>query len=60
MIIGKEETIAPMDVLIEQAVLADVGFIHLYENVLHMSMLEQPQRLTNDLINFTNYCFNRH
>lgn len=59
MIIGKEETIAPMDVLLEQAAMADVGFVSLYEDSLHMSMIEHPKRLAADLINFTDYCFRR-
>ena len=59
MIIGQEDTIAPMNVLLEQSAKADVNFVSVYENSLHMSMIEQPDRLANDLINFTQYCFSR-
>ncbi len=59
MIIGKEETLAPMNVLLEQATLADVSFLSRYENSLHMSMIEQPERLAYDLINFTAYCYSQ-
>lgn len=59
MIIGKEETIAPMNILLEQAAMADVGCISLYENSLHMSMIEHPKRLASDLINFAAYCYSR-
>lgn len=59
MIIGKEEKLAPMDVLLGQAAMADVNFVSVYENSLHMSMIEQPDRLASDLINFTDYCFSR-
>ncbi|HTN45970.1 MAG TPA: alpha/beta hydrolase [Flavipsychrobacter sp.] len=59
MIIGKEEKLAPMDVLIGQAAMADISFISVFEDSLHMSMIEQPDRLASDLINFTDYCFSR-
>lgn len=59
MVIGKEETIAPMNVLMEQAAMPDISFLSLYENSLHMSMIEQPERLAGDLINFTAYCYSR-
>jgi len=59
MIIGKEETLAPMNILLAQAAMAAVSFISVYENSLHMSMIEHPQRLADDLLNFTQYCFNR-
>lgn len=59
MIIGKEETIAPMNILISQATLSEISFIHLYKDVLHMSMIEHSEQMANDLITFTNYCFNR-
>ena len=57
MIIGKEETIAPMDLLLEQAAMADVSFASVYEDSLHMSMIEKPESLANDLLNFTTYCY---
>lgn len=56
MIIGKEETIAPMPLLLEQGAMAAISFVSIYADCLHMSMLEQPDLLTNDLINFTLYC----
>ena len=58
MIIGQEETLAPMETLLEQGQMADVSFTSVYEDSLHMSMIEQPDSLTDDLINFTTYCFN--
>lgn len=59
MIIGKEETIAPMKVLLEHAALANISFVHRYDDCVHMSMIEQPKLLTYDLINFTEYCYKR-
>lgn len=59
MIIGKEETIAPMKVLLEHAALANISFVHRYDACVHMSMIEQPKLLTYDLINFTEYCYKR-
>ena len=56
-IIGKEDSVVPLEVAMKQAKLADVNFVSLYDNCGHMSMLEHPERLANDLREFVSYCY---
>lgn len=56
-IIGKEDALIPFSVAIEQSKLPSVSFISVYNDTGHMSMIEQPQTLTADLIEFTRFCY---
>ncbi len=58
-IIGKEDNVVPLESALQQSKLSDVNFVSVYENCGHMSMLEQPERLTTDLKDFISYCYNR-
>jgi len=55
-IIGEDDKVIPKEKSLHQSSLSNVNFVTVYENCGHMSMLEQPARLTNDLITFANYC----
>jgi len=57
-IIGKEDNVIPPDAVLPQSNIANVNFVSLYDNCGHMSMLEQPERLANDLSAFVVYCYN--
>lgn len=58
-IVGKEDQLIATESALQQSSLASVNFVSLYENCGHMSMLEQPERLANDLRDFAVYCYNR-
>lgn len=58
-VIGKEDQVVPVDSSLQQSRLANVNFVSLYANCGHMSMLEAPERLTNDLREFLVFCYNR-
>lgn len=56
-IVGEEDSLIPMETVTKQCHLAKVNFIKLYEHCGHMSMIENPERLMNDLNGFFRYCF---
>jgi len=58
-IIGKEDSVVPVNSALQQARMARVNFVSLYSHCGHMSMLEQPEKLANDLKDFISYCFYR-
>lgn len=56
-IFGEEDTIVPPEKVMQQSTLADVNFVSVYSGCAHMSMLEDPERLADDLNDFGGYCF---
>jgi pimeloyl-ACP methyl ester carboxylesterase len=56
-IIGKDDSVVPMNIALQQGRLAEVNFVSVYDNCGHMSMLEHPERLANDLKEFIGYCY---
>jgi len=58
-IIGKEDTVATEDKVLKQAILAGTNFVSVYADCAHMSMIEKPEQLIDDLIRFSKYCFSR-
>jgi len=56
-IFGEEDTIVPAEKVMQQSTLADVNFVSVYSGCAHMSMLEDPERLAEDLSDFGEYCF---
>lgn len=58
-IIGKEDTIASPEVVLKQSTLSGVNFVSVYEDCAHMSMIEQPELLIQDLGRFVQYCFDK-
>jgi pimeloyl-ACP methyl ester carboxylesterase len=56
-IIGKEDGVIPMNSALQQSKLARVNFVSVYDNCGHMSMVEQPEKLANDLKEFISYCY---
>jgi len=57
-IIGKEDSVVPLQSALRQSCLGNTDFVSLYNEVGHMSMLEQPETLLNDLRGFIAYCYN--
>jgi hypothetical protein len=55
-LIGKEDTIASPDKVLQQSTHANVNFVEVYANCAHMGMQEQPSMLVNDIVMFTKYC----
>ena len=58
-IIGKEDNVVSLDSALQQSRKARINFVTMYNNCGHMSMLEQPERLANDLKEFIVFCYNR-
>lgn len=58
-IVGKEDTVATEDKVLKQAILASTNFVSVYTDCAHMSMIEKPEQLIDDLIRFSKYCFSR-
>jgi pimeloyl-ACP methyl ester carboxylesterase len=57
-IVGKDDNVVPFHKALQQSYLADRDFVSLYDNCGHMSMLENPERLTADINEFVTYCYN--
>lgn len=55
-IIGDEDTATRMEDALKQAHLAAVNKVSVYSPCGHMSMLEHPDRLADDVMRFFNYC----
>ena len=53
-VMGTEDAAAPMNDVLPQTALPDKSYIHILENVGHMSMLEAPQQLNRILLAFIN------
>lgn len=51
-IIGSEDVAAPLADLLKQVHLSKTSYIHIMEGVGHMSMLEKPAELNNQLLEF--------
>lgn len=58
-IVGAKDALIPLKDALAQCHGADVNFVSLYEDCGHMSMLEAPDALANDLAVFADYCYNR-
>lgn len=56
-IFGKEDTIVPPSKVMQQSTLADINFVSIYPGSAHMSMLECPEQLSDDLAEFGRYCY---
>ncbi|RYE24527.1 MAG: alpha/beta hydrolase [Sphingobacteriales bacterium] len=59
IVIGKEDKAIPIDVAAQQSTLSRRTFVEIYTDCAHMGMLEQPQQLTRDLEEFTEFCYRR-
>jgi len=58
-IIGGNDGIIPPKNLIQQTSLANVNFVHTHEGCGHMSMMEVPEDLADNIKSFADYCFNK-
>jgi pimeloyl-ACP methyl ester carboxylesterase len=60
-ILGKKDNLIPYQQALTQIYKAQINFISSYNNCGHMAMLENPEFLSKDILNFSNYCLNhRH
>lgn len=57
--LGKDDTTIPLEKVIGQVSQSETSFLHIYTDCGHMAMLEAPQKLSKDLLNFAAYCYNR-
>jgi pimeloyl-ACP methyl ester carboxylesterase len=55
--LGSDDSIIPLDKVMEQTHLATRSAVNVYQSCGHMSMLEVPERLAADLREFANYCY---
>jgi pimeloyl-ACP methyl ester carboxylesterase len=58
-ILGRNDTTIPWQSCLQQTTLSRVSFVELYANCAHMSMIEQPEELTRNLLLFSVYCMQR-
>lgn len=56
-IIGEDDTLIPSNAALTQSRLASRNFVELYSDNGHMSMIEHPARLANDIAQFADYCY---
>lgn len=56
-IVGKQDSLANITKELAEGNLADVNFVSVYEAGGHMVMLEDPERLTADLLRFLRFCW---
>ncbi|MGI8950491.1 MAG: alpha/beta fold hydrolase [Chitinophagaceae bacterium] len=53
-VMGTEDTAASLNDVLQQTQLPEIAYIHILENVAHMSMWEAPDKLNNFLLQFIN------
>ncbi|MEI8280364.1 MAG: alpha/beta hydrolase [Bacteroidota bacterium] len=58
-IMGKKDNIIPYMKALEQSHLNEINFVSFYIESGHMSMLENPTQLKNDIAVFSEYCYKR-
>ncbi len=56
-IIGDDDKLIPKKDILEQVTLSSVSHIACYPECGHLSMLEAPESLKADMLNFATYCF---
>jgi pimeloyl-ACP methyl ester carboxylesterase len=54
--IGNADNLIPKEKIMQQSMLSSVNFVELYKDSGHMAMLEEPEQLTVDMIEFSSYC----
>lgn len=59
-IVGIKDSLANISKELDVAQLAFINFVSVYEAEAHMAMLESPEKLGNDLIQFANFCWQRN
>lgn len=55
--LGKDDQIANPKNIIQQSSLSNVNFVYMYDNCGHMSMIELPIALVDNLSSFADYCY---
>lgn len=57
--LGREDKTIPWQSCLQQTGLSRVSFVRLYDHCGHMGMIEQPEALTRQLLDFSDYCTHR-
>jgi pimeloyl-ACP methyl ester carboxylesterase len=58
-VLGMDDNLLPIKPALQQTRLSSVSFVNLYQDCGHLSMLEHPVQLAEDLSRFSAFCFNR-
>lgn len=58
-VLGEDDKVLPIKDLTQQTSLANVNYVYVYSDCGHMSMIEAPLNLKNDLADFAVYCYSR-
>lgn len=58
-VLGKDDTVTPMSTVMQHCIHANVNFVYSYSHCGHMSMLEHPETLANDMVDFGVYCYEK-
>jgi pimeloyl-ACP methyl ester carboxylesterase len=58
-IIGKKDTLANISKELASEHLAKLNFVSVFDNEAHMAMLENPQRMLQELMQFVHFCWYR-
>src|SRR5689334_2767232 len=56
-VIGEDDALIPPGVVLQQSSLSNRNFVSLYNGTGHLSMIENPVRLAEDLTEFGKYCY---
>lgn len=56
-VLGKDDLVTPITAVMQHCIHANVNFVYTYPECGHMSMLEHPTALANDIEEFGVYCF---
>lgn len=56
-VLGEEDGILSTKNLIQQTSLSNVNFVYIYNNCGHMSMIESPNELADNISSFAAYCW---
>lgn len=59
-ITGKEDNVIVLKKILAYTWHSGINFVSIYEDCGHMSMVEAPERLIDDLDKFGNYCYGQH
>lgn len=59
-IMGEQDKLTDVKKDLVSENLSFVSFVNIYKDIGHMSMLESPQQMANDLDKFINYCWQIH
>ena len=56
---GTDDNVIPIKKILGKSHISDINFVTFYNNCGHMSMLEAPAMLVDDVAEFASFCYNR-